>query len=70
MKHVSCNLVPNGFYFGKHNAAGALEYIVQSAHQIEHDTISFGLQTLSTSAHIFRLQSVSKKYSLEYEIVR
>ncbi|CAF1594503.1 unnamed protein product [Adineta ricciae] len=64
-----CDKLPNGFYFGKHNAAGALEYIVHSAHQIEHDTISFGLQTLSMSAHIFRLQSDSKKYSLEYELV-
>lgn len=70
MKHIYSNLVPNGFYFGKHSGAGSLEYIVHSGHQIEHDIITFGLQTLSMSAHIFRLQSDSNKYSMEYEIVR
>jgi hypothetical protein len=37
--------------------------------QTEYDTISFGLQTLSMSAQIFRLESDSNLYSLEYEIV-
>jgi len=37
--------------------------------QTEYDTISFGLQTLAMSAQIFRLESDSDLYSLEYEIV-
>jgi hypothetical protein len=37
--------------------------------QTEYDTISFGLQTLSMSAQIFRLESDLNSYSLEYEIV-
>jgi hypothetical protein len=37
--------------------------------QTEYDTITFGLQTLSKSAQIFRLESDSNFYSLEYEIV-
>jgi len=37
--------------------------------QTEYDTISFGLQTLSMSAQIFRLESDLNLYSLEYEIV-
>ncbi len=37
--------------------------------QTEYDTISFGLQTLSMSVQIFRLESDSNFYSLEYEIV-
>lgn len=37
--------------------------------QTEYDIISFGLQTLSMSAQIFRLESDSSLYNLEYEIV-
>jgi hypothetical protein len=37
--------------------------------QTEQDTITFGLQTISTEAQIFRLESDSSVYSLEYEIV-
>lgn len=38
--------------------------------QTEYDTISFGLQTLSMSAQIFRLESDLNLYYIEYEIVR
>ncbi len=62
-------IVSNGFYFGKTNSIGFLEYIMNQARQTEHDTITFGLQTLSMSAQIFRLESDIKSYSLEYEIV-
>lgn len=37
--------------------------------QTEHDTIAFGLQTYSLSAQLFRLESDSNLYSLEYELV-
>ena len=37
--------------------------------QTDQDTITFGLQTLAVSAQIFRLESDSNLYSLEYEIV-
>ena len=63
-------IVPKGYYFGKHHSAGYIEYAMAQANQTEHDTISFGLQTLSVSAKIFRLESDSSSYSLEYEIVR
>jgi len=63
-------LVPNGFYFGKSNSIGFMEYIMSQSRQTEHDTISFGLQTSSMSAQIFRLESDVNSYSLEYEIVR
>ncbi|CAF0933568.1 unnamed protein product [Adineta steineri] len=65
-----CDKLPNGFYFGKHDSVGMLEYVMSSARQIEQDTITFGLQTSSTSAQIFRLESDSNIYSLEYEIVQ
>ncbi len=65
----SVSIVPNGFYFGKHNSSGSLEYVMSQARQTEQDTIIFGLQTVSTSAQIFRLESDSSIYSLEYEIV-
>ncbi|CAF3531766.1 unnamed protein product, partial [Rotaria sp. Silwood1] len=61
---------PNGFYFGKHNLIGSLEYTMTQARQTEHDTITLGLQTTSISAQIFRLESDLNLYSLEYEIVR
>jgi hypothetical protein len=67
-KHTFC-LVPKGFYFGKHHSIGSIEYVMIQARQTEHDTISFGLQTLSMSAQIFRLESDSNLYNLEYEIV-
>jgi len=62
-------IVPNGFYFGKHNSIGSIEYIMSQSRQTEHDTITFGLQTLSISAQIIRLESDFNSYSLEYEIV-
>jgi hypothetical protein len=62
-------LVPRGFYFGKHHLIGSLEYIMTQSRQTEYDIISFGLQTLSMSAQVFRLESDSNLYSLEYEIV-
>lgn len=70
-KHVVvvCLLVPNGFYFGGNNAIGSLIYQMNQSRQTEHDTITFGLQTLAGSAQIFRLESDIKSYSLEYEIV-
>ncbi|CAF3712480.1 unnamed protein product [Rotaria socialis] len=64
-----CDRIPDGFHFGKHNAIGALEYAMTQARQTEHDTIVFGLQTYSTSAQLFRLESDLDLYSLEYEIV-
>jgi hypothetical protein len=39
------------------------------ARQTEYDTIAFGLQTLSMSAQIFRLESDLNLYSLGFEIV-
>jgi hypothetical protein len=42
---------------------------MSQSRQTEHDTITFGLQTLSMSAQIFRLESDLNLYSLEYEIV-
>ena len=65
----SFDVVPNGFYFGKSNSIGFLEYVLSQSRQTEQDTISFGLQTLSMSAQIFRLESDVASYSLEYEIV-
>ncbi|CAF1919690.1 unnamed protein product [Rotaria magnacalcarata] len=65
-----CDKLPKGFYFGKHHSIGAINHIVRTAHQGDSDTISFGLQTLSTSAQILRLESEPNVYSLEYEIVR
>lgn len=64
------DLVPKGFYFGKHHAIGTIEYMIRSTSQTDTDIISFGLQTLSTSAQIFRLECDPNLYSLEYEIVR
>lgn len=61
--------VPNGFYFGKYNGTGSLEYKMAQPRQTDQDTITFGLQTLAVSAQIFRLESDSNLYSLEYEIV-
>jgi len=43
---------------------------MSQSRQTEHDTITFGLQTLSISAEIFRLESDLNLYSLEYEIVQ
>ena len=37
--------------------------------QTEYDVLAFGLQTLALSAQLFRLESDSNLYSLEYEIV-
>ena len=37
--------------------------------QTEYDTITLGIQPLSMSAEIFRLESDFDFYSLEYEIV-
>ncbi|CAF3683694.1 unnamed protein product [Rotaria sp. Silwood1] len=65
-----CDKLPNGFYFGKHNLIGSLEYTMTQARQTEHDTITLGLQTTSISAQIFRIESDLNLYSLEYEIVR
>jgi hypothetical protein len=42
---------------------------MSQSRQTEHDTITFGLQTLSMSAQIFRLESDLNHYNLEYEIV-
>ena len=42
---------------------------MQQARQTEHDTIVLGIQTLSTSLQVFRLESDVNTYSLEYEIV-
>jgi hypothetical protein len=42
---------------------------MSQSRQTEHDTITFGLQTLSISAQIIRLESDFNSYSLEYEIV-
>jgi hypothetical protein len=42
---------------------------MSQSRQTEHDTITFGLQTLSMSAEIFRLESDLNLYNLEYEIV-
>jgi len=42
---------------------------MSQSRQTEHDTITFGLQTLSMSAQIFRLESDLNLYNLEYEIV-
>lgn len=68
-RKLSFDVVPNGFYFGKSNSIGFLEYVLSQSRQTEYDTISFGLQTLSMSAQIFRLESDVASYSLEYEIV-
>ncbi|CAF1317126.1 unnamed protein product [Rotaria sordida] len=65
-----CDKLPNGFYFGKRNLIGSLEYVMAQTRQTEHDIITFGLQTYSISAQIFRLESDLNLYSLEYEIVR
>ncbi|CAF3986081.1 unnamed protein product [Adineta steineri] len=65
-----CDKLPNGFYFGKHKSIGSIEYVMPQTRQTEYDTISFGLQTLSDSAQIFRLESDLNSYSLEYEILR
>ncbi|CAF4126476.1 unnamed protein product [Rotaria socialis] len=65
-----CDKLPKGFYFGKHHSIGTINHIVRTAHQGDYDIISFGLQTLSTSAQILRLESEPNLYSLEYEIVR
>jgi len=43
---------------------------MSQSRQTEHDTITFGLQTLSMSAQLFRLESDLNLYYLEYEIVR
>ena len=61
--------MPNGFYFGKDKGVGSLEYTMAQPRQTEQDTITFGIQTLAVSAQIFRLESDSNLYSLEYEIV-
>lgn len=66
---LSSRLVPNGFYFGKHHGSGLVEYVMPQTRQTEYDTIAFGLQTLSMSAQVFRLESDMSSYSLEYEIV-
>ncbi len=42
---------------------------MSQSRQTEYDTITFGLQTSSMSAPIFRLESDLNSYSLEYEIV-
>ncbi|CAF2945827.1 unnamed protein product [Rotaria sp. Silwood2] len=65
-----CDKLPKGFYFGKHHSIGSIEYVIPKLHQTDNDIISFGLQTLSMSAQIFRLESDFHLYSLEYEIVR
>ncbi|CAF3397563.1 unnamed protein product [Rotaria sp. Silwood1] len=65
-----CDKLPKGFYFGKHHSIGSIEYIIPKLHQTDNDIISFGLQTLSMSAQIFRLESDSNSFNLEYEIVR
>ncbi len=62
-------IVPKGFYIGKTNSVGFLEYVLSQTKQTEHDTITFGLQTSSMSAQILRLESDFHSYSLEYEIV-
>ncbi len=62
-------IVPKGFYIGKTNSVGFLEYVLSQTRQTEHDTITFGLQTSSMSAQILRLESDFHSYSLEYEIV-
>lgn len=43
---------------------------MSQSRQTEYDTITFGLQTLSLSAQIFRLESDLNLYYLEYEIIR
>ncbi|CAF3427013.1 unnamed protein product, partial [Rotaria sp. Silwood2] len=63
-----CDKLPNGFYFGKNNLIGSLEYVMAQSRQTEHDIITFGLQTFSISAQIFRLESDLNLYYLEYEI--
>lgn len=65
----ACCLVPKGFYFGKHHSVGSIEYALTQARQTEYDTIGFGIQTLASSAQIFRLESDLDSYSLEYELV-
>lgn len=65
----ACCLVPKGFYFGKHHSVGSIEYALAQARQTEYDTIGFGIQTLASSAQIFRLESDLDSYSLEYELV-
>ena len=48
---------------------GSIEYVLAQARQTEYDTIGFGIQTLASSAQIFRLESDLDAYSLEYELV-
>jgi hypothetical protein len=62
-------VVSHGFYFGKYNGIGSLEYIITQAQPTEQDTITFGIQTLAISAQIFRLESTTNMFSLDYEIV-
>ena len=61
--------MPDGFYFGKFGGVGSLTYTLAEARQTESDTITFGLQTLSDSVPVFRLESDSQLHSLQYEIV-
>ncbi|CAF3939874.1 unnamed protein product [Rotaria sordida] len=65
-----CDKLPKGFYFGKHHSIGSIEYVIPKVYQTDNDIISFGLQTSSISAQIFRLESDLNLYSLEYEIIR
>lgn len=59
-----------GFYFGKRHSIGQIEYTLPQARQTEYDVLVFGIQTLSTTAQVLRIESDVKFYSLEYEIVR
>ena len=63
-------LVPKGFYFGQRHSVGLIEYTLPQARQTEYDVIVFGIQTVSTTAQVLRIESELKFYSLEYEIVR
>lgn len=62
--------MPPAFYFGKFLSLGSIELFFDEIVPTERDVIVFGIQTISASAQIFRLESKNPNFFLDFEIVR